>query len=133
MTCDDFQRRLVDGRSSREMTAHAAICPRCDRALRATEELERLLAVVVPAKTSAAFNDAVMRRLHDNAWAALLSVLAEPVVPLSIALSIAIAWLSPALTIHVAFAFAPLVFVLSWQLFRVYERMTTPEIASLRD
>jgi hypothetical protein len=127
MTCIEFQHSLDEGRPSPDAIAHAATCANCDRELRATEELERLLAVVLPDKVSPGFNDAVMRRLHDTPSAAFVALLAEPTVPLSVAIAIVMAWLLPALTIHVAFALAPVLFVLSWGLFRVYERMTAPD------
>ncbi len=130
MTCTEWQQRLDEGRAPHEITAHAKTCAPCDRALAAAEELERLLAIHIPVRVDAGFNDAVMRRIHDTPWAALAAVPAEPIVPLSVALAIVLAFLQPAFTIHIGFALAPVLFALSWGLFRVFERMTTPEVPS---
>jgi hypothetical protein len=126
MTCIEFRQQLDEGQTSPSMTEHAATCAPCDRELRAAAELEQLLAVTLPVQVSAGFNDAVLRRIHATPWAALAAVPAEPVVPLSVALAIVLAWLRPALTLPVAFVLAPILFALSWALFRVFERLTAP-------
>jgi hypothetical protein len=51
MTCAELQRWLDDGRPVRErsrMSGHIAACAHCKRELRAADEVERLLAVIVP-------------------------------------------------------------------------------------
>jgi len=128
MMCIEFQQSLDEGCASQEMIAHAKTCAACDRALADSEELERLLAVRIPARVDAGFNDAVMRRIQATPRAAIAGVPAEPIIPLSVALAIVLAFLRPALTIPTAMILAPLLFALSWGLFRVFERMTTPEL-----
>jgi uncharacterized protein (DUF983 family) len=140
MTCTDFRRWLDEGRPQRDlsrMQQHATICVSCDRELRAADDLDALLGIVVPARVSAGFNDAVMLRIHDTAWrralAALIQVLAEPVVPVSLAFAIVLAWQCQrsGVTIGMALTLAPLLSLLSWRLFRTYERLTMPETANL--
>jgi hypothetical protein len=59
---------------------------------------------------------------------ALVQVIAEPIVPLSLALAIILGsrWRAvvASLTINAALLLAPIVFLISWRLFRTFERMT---------
>jgi hypothetical protein len=143
MTCKEFRTRLDDGEKHHE---HARVCPSCNRDLQVALELDRALAIVTPVTPGAHFNDAVMRTIHANVKTnALTQVLAEPVVPISLAIVIMIALqfrnVTAAFTrifdlvaqsaplnagVFAAIAIAMLVTWSSWRLFRVYERLTTP-------
>ena len=129
MTCAEFQRSLDEGIELSQLTSHAAICTDCARELRAAMELERALAIPIPAKVSVDFNDAVMRRIHENSWlSALTQTIADPTIPVTLALTIilGIEWRALAsLTIDAALVLAPIVFAISWRLFRSFERITS--------
>lgn len=94
------------------------------------EELERVLAVRVHARVSDGFNDAVMRQIHATlgrrVLAALVECFAEPIVPLAIVLVTIMAWFASREGIRAALALAPILFWISWRLFRTYERLTLP-------
>ncbi|HEV7766625.1 MAG TPA: hypothetical protein VGQ76_16610 [Thermoanaerobaculia bacterium] len=96
------------------------------------EELERVLAIKVPARVSDGFNDAVMRQIHATSGrrmlAALVELFAEPIVPLAIVLVTIMALLMSTEGIRVAVALAPILFWISWRLFRTYERLTLPRV-----
>lgn len=143
MTCNEFRTRLDQGNLD---DAHARTCVSCNRELQAALELDRALAIVIPVTLPANFNDAVMRSIHAKPKTnALAQILAEPVVPISLAVVIMIALQLDNVTAAFARAFgviaqgaplnigvaagiaiAPLLFWSSWRLFRVYERLTTP-------
>lgn len=107
MTCANFERWLDDGRPDRDaprMLAHAATCGLCEGALQAASEVEAALSFVptdvMPAATSAGFNDSVMRKVHAVAllqeaekasswWARALT---EPSFVVSIALATGAVW-----------------------------------------
>ena len=129
MTCAEFQRTLDEGVDLSQLTSHAAICAHCDRELHAAMELDRALAIQIPAKVSVDFNDAVIRRIHETSWlAALTQTMAEPLIPVTLALTIilGIEWRAlTSLTIDAALVLAPIVFVMSWRLFRTFERITS--------
>ena len=96
MTCGEFEQWLDAGRPKHElsrMNTHAADCFSCNRELEAEWEVERMLAVVVPASASADFSDRVMRKITQRrALEWFSNVIAEPLVPVSFALAVVIAW-----------------------------------------
>ena len=153
--CADFESWLDRGQPAREQpraNEHLAGCLPCRRALQAAEEVERLLAITVPVEPGGDFNDAVIRRIHENQTASTpqsitLDILAQPTVAVSIAILASIAscfaifaasagqlyqrllQLTDTLaradaTPGLAFATAALTACISWQLFRFYERIT---------
>jgi hypothetical protein len=148
MTCSEFDRWLDEGRAKRDqarMTLHAAGCSRCQREADVAAEVERLLGVVVPAVVSAGLNDAVMRRIHARAvLSVFVEVMAEPLVPMAVAIASVAAWQyelvssgvhdvavaigrllsdSGGMTIGVAVTLAPVTAWISWRLFRAFERL----------
>lgn len=143
MTCNEFRKRLDDGDLQHD---HARTCASCNRELQAALELDRALAIVTPVALNASFNDAVMRSIHPKKRTnVFVQVLAEPVVPISLAVVIMIALqfhnVTAAFTrvfsivaqgaplnvgVATAIAIATLIFWSSWRLFRVYEHLTTP-------
>ena len=153
MTCIEFQRWLDEGRpesGSPRMQHHRAGCSHCDRELHAAMEIERLLAVAAPVAASARLEAAVFETIHARlqrrgsrrGLAAFTQVMAEPVVPLSIALTVVAGWqsmrwtaairqatlmldASGGMTVVHALVVAPLTLTLSWLLFRAVQQMTT--------
>jgi ABC-type enterochelin transport system permease subunit len=146
MNCTDLHQWLDDGRPEHalpQMQSHIATCLSCDQQLRAAIELDQLLGIVVPATVRPGFNDSVMQRIHaSDKLEAVVQIFAEPIVPLSLALAIVIAFqrralagivmqlstwhlAPPDVTLTMTFAIAPLLLALSWLLFRACERMTT--------
>ncbi|HEX7830710.1 MAG TPA: hypothetical protein VF787_13720 [Thermoanaerobaculia bacterium] len=140
MTCNEFRTRLDQGNLD---DAHARTCVSCNRELQAALELDRALAIVTPVTLPANFNDAVMRSIHAKPKTnALAQILAEPVVPISLAVVIMIALqfrditaaftaiLANGASINIGVAagitIATLIFWSSWRLFRIYEHLTTP-------
>jgi hypothetical protein len=95
MTCKEFEQWLDDGGDENAaMKAHAAGCFSCARQLRAAVELDGALAMVSVARLDSTFNDNVMRKIHsENRMAGVVvSVLAEPLVPISLALAMIAGW-----------------------------------------
>jgi hypothetical protein len=152
MTCTEFQSWLDEGRTKRElprMNEHRVGCPLCEQALAAADEVDRLLAIVVPAAVDTGFNDAVMRQIRSETRRhALLSVfvngVSEPIVPVSLAIVIMIAGrfrtvlgfvsgIVPRAIGHFpgnlsglsAGAIGLAIFWISWRLFRTCEEMTS--------
>ena len=140
MTCNEFRTRLDQGNLD---DAHARTCVSCNRELQAALELDRALAIVTPVTLPANFNDAVMRSIHAKPKTnALAQILAEPVVPISLAVVIMIAlqfrditaafnaFFANGASINIGVAagitIATLIFWSSWRLFRIYEHLTTP-------
>jgi hypothetical protein len=134
MTCLEFERWLDDGRPECSRTLeHVATCDPCAHAYRAALELDALLAMAVPVDVDAGFQDAVLQQLQPRpTW---IDVAAEPLVPVSIVLAIALgaahrplasALEGMQLTAGLAAALAPLLLGASWQLFRLYRRLTLP-------
>jgi hypothetical protein len=129
MTCDEF-RRLLDEQGPQRF-AH---CADCERDLRAAREVERMLATVVPATVSVDFDQRVFARIHRKTfWNACMQLLSEPLVPVSLALTLIALWRIEALVklvehITVAYAalLAPLLFAMSWLLFRALSVWTPP-------
>lgn len=153
MSCAQFQRWLDDGRPDSErsrMMEHSAQCRRCRQELAAAVEIERSLAAACTVAVSPGFNDVVLRRIHSrtqSGWRRALGgfaqVMAEPHVPLSLAVTLMAGWyhevlalqvtaaadrltraidrlpLSGDLTIVRALAVAIIIFYISWGIFRV--------------
>jgi hypothetical protein len=98
-TCADFERWLDEGRPKDAlMEDHAAACLVCARQLRTALELDGLLAVPAAAQLDGSFNDGVMRQIRllerprRSLAGALLSIIAEPIVPIALAVASIIAW-----------------------------------------
>lgn len=136
MTCNEFRTRLDEGQLD---DAHARTCVSCNRELQAALELDRALAIVMPVAPGADFNDAVMRTIHAKPRTnAVAQIVAEPVVPIAIAIAImialrfddvsaAIAHVTPiSIGVAASITIATLIFWSSWRLFLIYERLTTP-------
>jgi len=146
--CNDFVHWLDDGQPDApraSMLLHAATCDACAHELRIAHELDRALTVVVDAPVAATFNDAVIARIHDahrgrRLFATCVQWLAEPIVSISLAIAIMIAWqhrivanvvsamIGPMQSVDVvavliALALAPLVLFISWRLLRVSESL----------
>jgi hypothetical protein len=120
VTCAEFDRWLDEGRpraTLQAMSAHAAGCARCMRALAASLELDAALAAPSRVQARAApagFTERVMRRVSVTpqvssapaaAWLAekartaplWLRVLSEPAVALALAAAALLAWRGPTL------------------------------------
>jgi hypothetical protein len=113
--------------------------------LRVATEVERLLAIVVPVAPPAHLNDAVMRAIHARtnprgwrrALAACAQIIAEPLVPVSLALAIVMIPMLAmvhrvmpvlgAMTIARATVIAPLVLWISWQAFSLTRAVAARE------
>lgn len=131
MNCMEFRRLLDEGRL--QANEHAAACERCASELRAAIEVERMLAAFVPAAARAGLEDEVLHRIrrrrswHD-APAAFAQVLAEPVIAVSLALTLVLALqhqllanaleLLARMTLAHALLLAPLIAGVSWPIFR---------------
>jgi hypothetical protein len=90
----------------------------------------------VPAEVTAGFNDAVMRQIHVRAPGMFVQIMAEPVVPVSIAIATIVAWHhellvtvanivalaigSTGMTTGLALMLTPLTGWISWRLFRAF-------------
>jgi anti-sigma factor RsiW len=133
MTCDEVRRRLDEGRPGDLRTAqHLASCDACAREHRAALELDALLAVVVPVEADVA--DAVLEQIRPRTpwW---VDVAAEPLIPASIALAailgaahrpLASALANVEWTAAAAGALAAILLGGSWQIFKLFRRMTVP-------
>ena len=133
MTCDEVRRWLDEGRPGDLRAAqHLATCDACAREHRAAMELDALLAVVVPVEVDVA--DAVLEQIRPRTpwW---IEVAAEPLIPASIALAailgaahrhLAATLENVEWTAAAAGAFAPVVLGASWQIFRLFRRLTIP-------
>jgi len=111
MSCTDFDRWLDDGRPEAEAPArraHAGLCPRCGRALRAALELDDALARPVPDAAPGGFTGEVLRRVRiaEDARAAAagpdafrwgLRAAADPRISLALLLCALLAWRGRAL------------------------------------
>lgn len=128
MTCTDVRQWLDDGHPARAgMMEHVVACAACGREYRAAVELDRLLAVTVLIDGRASDGPAEARP------ALILDVIAQPVVPVSIAVAIVLGVVHEPLASAIAgwttsLAAAPLLLWTSWQLYVLFRRMTLPDV-----
>lgn len=129
MTCTEVRQWLDDGHPKRAgMMEHVAGCAACGPEYHAAVELDRLLAVVVTLEGRA--SDGPPAEVRP---ALVLDVIAQPVVPVSIAVAIVLGVVHEPLASAIAgwttsLAAAPLLLWSSWQLYVLFRRMTLPDV-----